>query len=56
MEKVNKSCMDYCNTCTDSVVIKKQELKNLYKRLKECEEIIEIYRREKQQYMKLLRQ
>lgn len=56
MEKINKSCMGYYNNCTDSVVIKKQELKDLYKRLKECEEIIEIYSREKQQYMRLLPQ
>ena len=48
--------MDYCNSCTDSVVIKKQELKSLYKRLKESEEIIEVYKREKQHYMKLLSQ
>ncbi len=56
MEKINKKCIGHCDNRSDSVVIKKQELKNLYKRLKECEEIIEIQRREKQQYMKLLPQ
>lgn len=54
MKKTKKGCMDACCDSTDSVVIRKNELKSLYKKIREYEEMLDIYRKEKELYMKLL--
>lgn len=54
MEKIKKACLGVCYDPIDSVVIKKNELKRLYAKIREYEELLEIYRKEKQGYTQLL--
>ena len=54
MEQKKKACLGTCYDPIDSVVIKKSELKRLYAKIREYEDMLEIYRKEKQHYIKLL--
>lgn len=54
MERINPSRFDAKNEDSECMVIKKQELKNLYKKIRECEEMIEHYKKENQYYLSLL--
>lgn len=55
MEKINKSCVQSGYDSADSVVIKKNELKSLYRKIREYEKMLDMYKKEKQHFMKLLR-
>jgi inorganic pyrophosphatase len=55
MKKINKNCIEACYDHADSVVIKKNELKSLYRKIREYEQILDMYKKEKQHFMKLLR-
>lgn len=54
MEKINLGIFNGKSEDSECMVIKKQELKNLYKKIRECEEMIEHYKKENQYYLSLL--
>lgn len=56
MKKINLTVTAACTNNTDSVMIKKNELKTLYKKIREYEKMLALYKEEKQYYRKLLSQ
>lgn len=56
MKKINLTVAAACTNNTDSVMIKKNELKTLYKKIREYEKMLALYKEEKQYYRKLLSQ
>ncbi len=54
MEKINLGIFNGKHEDSECMVIKKQELKNLYKKIRECERMLEHYKKENQYYLGLL--